>query len=168
MVTMEKLNWTVKKIFSSEKCQMPQNLTSDPIKPPVFFLPNILCVHIHKLGTTVRKSTTESDLQNLQNRDQCRSEQASRPFVIQRRDIRERSHGFCLVASLVHACDGYRGMRKINFYTKCSKLKGTTWTLNALQPLLYSPIFKVVWWSTLVVKPTVTTKFVSVSVLPWA
>ena len=30
------------------------------------------------------------------------------------------------------------------------------------------PIFEVVWWLTLVVKPTVTTKFVSVSVLPCA
>ena len=34
---------------------------------PVFFLPNILCVHVRKLGTSVRKSTTKSDLQNLQN-----------------------------------------------------------------------------------------------------
>ena len=51
----------------------------------VFFLPNILCVHVCKLGTSVRKSTTKSDLQNLQNWYQCRSEQTSRSFVIQRK-----------------------------------------------------------------------------------
>ena len=34
----------------------------------MFFLSNILCVHVRKLGTSVRKSMTKSDLQNLQNR----------------------------------------------------------------------------------------------------
>ena len=105
----------------------------------MFFLPNILCVHVRKLGTSVRKSTTKSDLQNLQNRYQCRSKQTSCSFVIhdQRRDVRERSHGFCRVASLVHACDRYRGMGfwevggfSVNFYTNFSK--GTTWTLQPL------------------------------------
>ena len=48
----------------------------------VFFLPNILCVHVRNLGTSVRKSTTKSDLQNLQNRYQCRTEQTTRSFVI--------------------------------------------------------------------------------------
>ena len=76
----------------------------------VFFLPNDLCVHVRKLGTSVRKSTTTNYLQNLPNWYQCRSELTSRSFVIQRRDIWERSYGFCLVASLVHACDRYRRM----------------------------------------------------------
>ena len=70
----------------------------------MFFLPNILCVHVRKLGTSVGKSTTKSDLHNFQNRYQSRSGQTSRSFVIQRRDTRDRSHSFCLVASLVHAC----------------------------------------------------------------
>ena len=39
--------------------------------PAVFFLPNIFCVHVRKLGTSVRKSMAKSDLQNLQNRYQC-------------------------------------------------------------------------------------------------
>ena len=33
-----------------------------------------------------------------------RSEQTSRSFIIQTRYVRERSHGFCRVASLAHAC----------------------------------------------------------------
>ena len=70
----------------------------------MFFLPNFLCVHVRRLGTSVRKSTRKSDLQTLQNRYQCRSEQTNRSFVIQRRDIPERSHGLCRVESLVHAC----------------------------------------------------------------
>ena len=76
----------------------------------VFFLPNIPCVHVRKLGTSIRRSKMKSYLQNLQNLYQCRSGQTSRSFVIQRIDIRDRSHVFCLVASLVHACDRYRGM----------------------------------------------------------
>ena len=44
----------------------------------VFFLPNIFCVHVRKLGTSVRKSTTKTDLQNLPN--QFRSEQTSLSF----------------------------------------------------------------------------------------
>ena len=56
----------------------------------MFFLTNILWVHVRKLGTSVRKSTTKSDLQNLQNRG--RLEQTRRSLVIHRRDIRERSH----------------------------------------------------------------------------
>ena len=68
--------------------------------------------HSLRTRTQVRRectqSTTESDLQNLQIRYQCRSEQTSRSFVIQK--LRERSHGFCRLASLVHACDRYRGM----------------------------------------------------------
>ena len=39
---------------------------------PVFFLPYIFCVPVRKLGTSVRKSTAKSDLQNLQNQYQCR------------------------------------------------------------------------------------------------
>ena len=45
----------------------------------VFFLPNILCVHVRKFYLSVRKFTMKSDLQNLQNRYQCRSEQTG-PF----------------------------------------------------------------------------------------
>ena len=54
-----------------------------------FFLPHILFVHVRKLGTSVRKSTTKSDLQNLQNRCQCRLEQTRRSFFIQKSDIQE-------------------------------------------------------------------------------
>ena len=126
-------------------CQCPRclsmnvkTLLSSMVNNPVFFLPNILCVHVRKLGTSVRKSTTKSDLQNLQNR--CRFGQTRCSFVIHRRDI-ERSHGFCPVASLVHACDRYRSMDfwvlavlavfKLNFLKEPRGLQ-----LNALQPLL--------------------------------
>ena len=68
------------------------------------FPTELLSVHVRKLDTGVRKSTTKSDLQNLQNRYQCRSELTSHSFVIQRRDAREGSHGCCRVANLVHAC----------------------------------------------------------------
>ena len=44
----------------------------------MFFLPNNLCVHVRKLGTSVRKSTTKTDLQILPN--QFRSEQTSFSF----------------------------------------------------------------------------------------
>ena len=59
------------------------------VKVSVLFLSNILCVQVRKLGASLRKSTKTSDLQNLQNRYQCHSEQASRSFVIPRRDIDE-------------------------------------------------------------------------------
>ena len=71
----------------------------------MFFLPNILSVHVRRLGTSVHKSTTKSNLQKLQNR--CRSGKTRCSFVIQRRYIREQSHGFCPVASLMHACNHY-------------------------------------------------------------
>ena len=63
------------------------SLSPSPLPPPtpslsppslsqVFFLPNILCVHVRKLRTSVRKSTTKTDLQNLPN--QFRSEQTGK------------------------------------------------------------------------------------------
>ena len=56
----------------------------------MFFLPNILCVHVRKLGTSVRKSTAKSDLQNLQNQYQCRSEQTSCSCLSFREETYER------------------------------------------------------------------------------
>ena len=55
----------------------------------MFFLPNIFCVPVRKLGTSVRKSTAKSDLQNLQNQYQCRSEQTSLPLICHSEEIYE-------------------------------------------------------------------------------
>ena len=91
---------------------------------PVFFLPNILCVHVRKLGTSVRKSTTKSDLQNLQNRDQWCSEQTSRSlFVIQRRDTvrsgaEERTFGGARLDVLIFRLRSYHVL--ISYSAECN------------------------------------------------
>ena len=65
----------------------------------VFFLPNILCVHVRKLGTSVRKSTTKTDLQNLPN--QFRSEQTSLSFQ-KKTDTRANLRSFLSSQTGVH------------------------------------------------------------------
>ena len=76
-------------------------------RDPVFFRPNILCVHVRKLGTSVRKSTTRSDLQNLQNR--CCLGRTRRSFVIHRRQYESEvtdfvpSQALCMHAIAIKA-----------------------------------------------------------------
>ena len=72
----------------------------------VFFLPNILCVHVRKLGTSVRKSTAKSDLQTCKiDFSAYRSRQAAH-FSF-KEEIYESKVTDGRVANLLHACDRY-------------------------------------------------------------
>ena len=64
---------------------------------------------------------------------------------------------------------GGGGFRHSHFFSSkrlLAKSRTRKWAKNVYVKM--TPLFfEVVWWSTLVVKPTVTTKFVSVSILPY-
>ena len=84
--------------------EIPVTAFRSPQKQSMFFLPNILCVHLRNLGTSVRKSTTKSDLQNLQNRYQCRRSRQAAHLSFREEIYESEVTGFCRIASLVHAC----------------------------------------------------------------